>query len=110
MVDQFRTEHGDLVDLDDPETYRAEIWEIYKKVSELRHYLWGEIGRSFVYMDYLMHDSKWPDAYDKQRKRVVEFAKIFASEFHNRGKDDEENRLWWRKLTYKFLDEVENQC
>lgn len=106
MVDQFRTAHGDLVDLDDPETYRAEHWEIYKKVHELREYLWAEIGKSLVYMEFLHPHSDW----GKQAERVRQFAFFFANEFHNRGQDNEENRLWWRKLTYRFLDEVENQC
>lgn len=106
MVDQFRTAHGEMVDLDDPETYRAETWEIYKKVHEIRAYLWGEIGKSFVYMDF-MHPHM---GFEKQRERVAQFAFILAHEFHNRHDDTEENRRWWRKLTYKFLDEVENQC
>ena len=91
---------------DDPETYRAEHWEIYKKVSDLRSFLWGEIGKSFVYMDFMHPHIDW----GKQRERVGQFAFLLATEFHNRHDDTEENRLWWRKLTYKFLDEVENQC
>lgn len=106
MADDFWTAHGEMVDLDDPETYRSEIWQVHRRVHEIRAYLWGEIGKSIVYMDFMHSDTDW----EPQRSRVMEFAVTLASEFHNRGKDDEENRLWWRKLTYRFLDEVENQC
>jgi hypothetical protein len=108
MMDLFDTKFNGQVDLDDPATYHGENFQINTKVHELRSWAWSEIGKSFVYMDYL---ETWEGhSWEPQRSRVVEFAKEFASEFHNRGQDTKENRLWWKKFVYKFLWEVENQC
>ena len=108
-MDEFRTAFGDLVDLDDPDTYCSEQWQIYEKVYELRAWAWAEIGKSIVYMNF-MHKHDESDIWESQRKRVYAFAERFAEEFHNLGADTPENRLWWRKFIYRFLDEVENQC
>jgi len=104
-MDNFITSFGDVMDLDDPETYRQDRWETDKRVCDLRKWLWEEIGISLVYMDYLH-----PGDYFGQRERVVEWAKDFAENFWTACEDNTENRLWWRKRVYRFLDEIENQC
>lgn len=106
MVDEFRTSWGDVVDLDDPNTYRAAHWRLYVSTHQLRGFLWGEMGKSLIYMDY-MHD---PEIWEAQRKRVVGMIQDFVGYFWEAWEDTSENRLWWKKKVYRFLDEVENQC
>lgn len=105
MVDIFREHEGNTVDLDDPKIYRHGNFKKLKTTHQMIEYLWAEIGKSIVYMD-IFH----PGDFKSQRPKVIAFAHILKIEKQYRWDDVDENRTFWRKLIYRFEDEVENQC
>ena len=105
-MDMFMTCFAGEVDLDDPETYRTEFFETHKTVQQMKSWAWGEIGKSFIYMDYFHKHMDW----EPQRSRVVKFAEELADEYHNHDRDEKEERRWWQKFCYRLMWETENQC
>jgi len=104
MADIFNCTFGDVVDLDDLSTYPEEWLEM--SAYELFQQVWSEIGKSIVYMDFLQPSF----GHAAQRKRVINFCRVFAFNSKEKRENTPENRLWWLKFRFKFLDEVENQC
>lgn len=105
-MDLFEMSFGQQVDLDDPETYRGTEWENRKTTTELHQWAWSEMGKALYYMNYFHPEMKRDD----QAKRVHGFCFWYANEWNKRLDDTEENRTWFRKFIFRFLDEVENQC
>ena len=105
-MDLFMSCNGIQVDLDDPETYRRPEWKTYQTTSELHGWAWSELGKSLYYMRYFQPDLENSD----QAQQVDRFCFWYAQEWQAHLEDTEENRVWFRKFIFKFLDEVENQC
>jgi len=104
-MDMFKCFTGEEVDLDDPCTYGMnDQW--WGSSMDLYYWTWAELGRSLFYMQFFHPDIDWGD----QEKRVHEYCQRFAAECKEHLEDTEENRMWFRKFLFKFMDEVENQC
>lgn len=94
-----------FVDLDLLETYPKRWLKL--TTSELHDEVWGEMGKSLVYMDYLRPcKNNW----EPQRRRIEHWIFLFAYEWRAHIENTPENRLWWMKLLFRFNNEVENQC
>jgi len=107
-MDPFKDCFGDIVDLDDPNTYQDDDYK--GTVLELMARIEEKIGYSLFVLQY--HHRDW-DLSDKTKQpyRVDKLCKEFAEESRIRACDDiPENRLWFQKFMFKFGDEVENIC
>lgn len=106
MSDLFKCYDGSLVDLDDPKTYKRPDWKKHKTTLDLHKWAWSELGMSLYYMRYFHPDVEK----SAQAARIHGYCFWYANEWQNHMDDTEENRMWFRKFLFKFMDEVENQC
>lgn len=104
MSDMFKVFNGEEVDLDDLSTYHDR--RFFRSIMGLYEWAWEELGKSLFYMQFFHPEIDW----DAQEEKVHEYCRVFASECREHFHDTEENKMWFRKLIFKFLDEVENQC
>jgi len=97
------TPNGEVVDLDDPETYS----HLPEEHDELDDLMFEEIGKAMVYMNYF-----YPDVFNDsssgtaQRKRIEVLIKDFAE---NR-KHNYHRAIWYQERIFLFQDETENMC
>jgi hypothetical protein len=97
----FKCALGEIVDLDDPETY-SYLPNTCKLLDDL---MFKEIGYALVYFKYFHPDWSKMDK-GKQVKRVNNLIKNFAD---NRLQHYDD--LMWRKeQVFIFQDEIENMC
>lgn len=111
-ADNYTQSWGDVVDLNDPETYEKGWFKEHSKLGadELRQAISNAIGYSLYYMICWHPDVDWNRQHGPhpgQYARVVQFGKNYAREVRSgRGEDVK----WLRKQLYLILDETENQC
>lgn len=119
---------GEVVDLDNPKTYRF----LPDDVSKLDDIMFKEIGQALVYMDYF-HPDVFPKNKRKpkmvrycdmspnwkskkkvdlnnsgyyQRQRVYKLIEKFTKERKNRWKD----KMWFKEQVFLFGEETDNMC
>jgi len=100
----------DIVDLDDPETYKY----LPNSIDELNNKMLQEIGYSLCYMDFWHPDVFFKERGDKekpnwgyeQRQRVYKLIENFTK---NRN-DNWKNIMWFKEQVFLFQDEIENMC
>jgi len=98
---EFKTSpYGDIVDLDDKETFK----HLPNTIKSLGKLMLSEIGYAICYMDYWHKDVFKID--DPQRKRVNKLIKDFTENEINNYK----NVKWYREQVFLFQDEIENMC
>ena len=123
---------GDVVDLDNPDTYKY----LPNTIKELRNLMFREIGYALVYMDYFPnHKGHFPKR--KQKEKWVMLSKCIVLkkgrkdrkiEINNGGYNQRQriyalikkfaddkgyystNIMWWKEQVFLFQDETENMC
>lgn len=104
----FKTWDAYEYDLDDPKTY-ANLKEYKGTVIELSNNCLKHIGYVEIYVNYLRFPYSSP--YDDQMLRIKALYHEFSNNYMKRWEEDnEENRLWFKKWLFRFLDEIENMC
>lgn len=94
---EFKTADGEIVDLDNSETYCY----MSDDISKIQFQIQQEIGFYYCYVNY------WhPDWDEKQEARVEELIKKYA----NGRRDNRNNLPWHRETLFIFQDEIENMC
>ncbi len=94
---QFKTAHGDIVDLNDPNTYCY----MSDNVDKIEFQIHQEIGFYYCYVKY------WHNPWDeKQEARVETLIKNYAKD--RRGNIN--NLKWHQETLFIIQDEIENMC
>ncbi len=101
---EYRTSFdGEIVDLDDPSTYKY----LPNTIEELRSKMYSEIGYFYCYVNYYnkeIFSSDYPSV-KSQLKRVDKLIEEYTK--NNRvGKDVK----WHQEMLFLFQDEIENMC
>lgn len=95
--------NGEIVDLDNPETYQG----LPTDINELRRLMFEKIGYSHCYMNFwhgeTFHDELVGRA---QIKRVEKLVKGFTEN----EKANYDNLAWYQEQVFLFEDEIENMC
>ena len=90
---------GEIVDLDNPETYS----HLPKTTKELRQTMFAEIGMAYTYM-YFWHKKVFKKS--SQTERVNLLIKNFA----DNERENYSNVLWYQEQIFLLQDETENMC
>lgn len=107
-MDIFKTWDSYEYDLDDPKTYN-DLKEYKGTIIELSDRCLKYIGFVEIYVNYLRFP--YSSGYDDQMLRVKVLYDEFSTSFSKKWEEDnEENRLWYKKWLFRFLDEIENMC
>lgn len=97
---EFKLEHGEVVDLDDPKTYK----HLPTDTKELRKIMLSEIGYYYCYVKF-WHKTIYKK-YDLQKNRVKKLIKKFTKN----ERQNYNNVLWYQEQIFLFQDEIENMC
>lgn len=110
---------GDILDLDNPQTYEY----LPKTIKELDNLMFKEIGMALCYMDYfhlnyfpkeIPYDDQSNNSYHlsgyKQRQRVNLWIEMFCTDRNLHYEETNENILWFQETIFLFRDETENMC
>ena len=93
----FKTEFGDVVDLDDPNTY-SHLPQTTRECDDL---MFREIGYYYCYVNFFHKD--WDG---DQIFRCLTLIQKFTTE----RKDNYNNLMWYQEQIFLFQDETENMC
>lgn len=94
---EFKTAHGEIVDLTNPDTYSY----MSKDIDVLCNKIHQEIGYCYCYFNY------WHKPWDeKQEARVEVLIQVYSHE----RRDNITNLLWHQEMLYLIEDEIENMC
>ena len=94
---EFKTEFGEIVDLDNEETYS----HLPTNITELNQRIQREIGFCYCYFNY------WHKPWDDKQEARVE---ILIEKYTFEWRDNLDNLQWHRETLFIFLDEIENMC
>ena len=98
---------GDVVDLDDPETYSY----LPQTTSQLRSKMFEEIGFVYYYMNHCHTDLYLTnESCIKQKERVLQLIQTFAETEKQFLENNLESVRWRQEQLFLFQDEIENMC
>ncbi|GMR07000.1 MAG: hypothetical protein BMS9Abin26_0002 [Gammaproteobacteria bacterium] len=97
-----RSPSGEIVDLDDSETY-SHLPGNRKDCVDL---LFQKIGFTHLYMNYIYPESFTDGKGLEQKNRVHEF----ISKYVDTDKSGIDDVLWYQEQVFLFQDEIENMC
>lgn len=91
---------GDIVDLDDSDTYN----HLPDNTKQLDNLMFKEIGYALVYMNYFHKENfdKYPSQKESVHKLIDFFSKNRVLNYHN--------ILWYQEQIFLFQNETENMC
>ena len=97
--DLYQDSFGDVIDLNNPETYK----DYPSTIEGVDKEIMATIGYYYYYVKF-----KYPDIFKKeeQKKRV----KKLIQNYTDNRKENEDNLLWFQKQLFLLLDETENMC
>jgi hypothetical protein len=104
-MEKFKGTFGNIVDLDNPDTYQYEVWADFT-VEQLYQECVREMGFALLYTQYWFPGTDW----GTQTKRIHGFCVWFAREARKKREETLLNRIWFKKFLYRFQDEIENLC
>ena len=99
---KFKCSLGEIVDLDNPETY-SYLPDDCDKLDKL---MFQDIGFALVYMDWFNWDDYSTGYGWEQRVRVKELITYFA----NNRKHHYNDLMWLKEQVFIFQNEIENMC
>ncbi len=97
---QFKCVFGEVVDLDNTETYSY----YPNNCDQLDDMMFKEIGKAIAYMDYF-HPNWFPNN-SPQRLQV----NILIKDFCDNRRDNYQNSMWYKEKIFLFQNETENMC
>lgn len=96
---KYITSFGEVVDLDDPETYSG----LPDEISVLRKLIFEKIGYSYCYMNHWYRDIYNNSSQKSDVENMITY--FTQNELQNSN-----NVMWYKEQVFRFEDEIENMC